>query len=187
MSHSQSYGVSSSHVWMWELDHKEGWALKNWCFWIVVLEKNFESPLHSKEIKPVCLKGNQHWIFTGRTDAEAEAPILWPAEVKSQLIGKDPDAGEYKNQEEKGITEDKMIGLDHWLNGHEFEQACYSPWGHKELDTNEQLNNNNSLVSSELWQCLSLSFSWSWQFGRILVFGQVFWVCLMNAKWSDWG
>ena len=88
---SQSYGFSSSHVWMWELDHKEGWAPKNWCFWTVVLEKTLESPLDCK-IKPINLKGNQSWIFIGKTDAEAETPILWPPDVKSWLIGKDPDA-----------------------------------------------------------------------------------------------
>ena len=90
---SQSYGFSSSHVWMWELDHKEGWAPKNWCFQIVVLEKTLESPLHSKEIKLVNPKGNQLWIFIERNDAEAEAPILWPPDAKNWLIGKDPDAG----------------------------------------------------------------------------------------------
>ena len=90
---SQSYGFSSSHIWMWELDHKEEWMLKNWCFWIVVLEKTLKSSSDSKEIKPVNPKGNQSWIFIGRTDAEAEAPILWPPDTKSQLIGKDPDAG----------------------------------------------------------------------------------------------
>ena len=90
---SQNYGFSSSHVWMWELDCKESWAPKNWCFWTVVLEKNLESPLDCKEIQPVHPKGNQFWIFTGRTDAEAEVPILWPTDVKNWLIGKDPDPG----------------------------------------------------------------------------------------------
>ena len=96
---SQSYGFSSSHVWMWELDHKDGWALNNWCFWTVVLEKTLESPLDYKEIKPVNPKGNQSWIFFGRTDAEAETPILWPPDVKSQLIIRDPDAGKDWGQE----------------------------------------------------------------------------------------
>ena len=91
--YSQSYGFSNSHVWMWELDHKEGWVLKNWCFQTVVLEKTLENPLDYKEIKPVNPKGNQHWIFTGRTDAKAEAPILWPCDEKSRVIGKDPDVG----------------------------------------------------------------------------------------------
>ena len=148
---SQSYDFSSSHVWMWELDYKESWALKNWCFWTVVLEKTLESPLDCKEIKPVNPKGNQSWIFTGRTDAEAESPILWPPDAKSWLLGKDPDAGKDWRWEEKGMTEDEMVGWHHQLDGHEFEQvsgvgngqgslACCSSWGHKESDTTEQLN-----------------------------------------------
>ena len=108
---------------MWELDHKEGWALKNWCFWTVVLENTLESPLDSKEIKSVNPKGNQSWIFTGRTDAEAEAPMLWPPHAKSWLTGKNPDAGKDWRQEEKGMAEDEMVGWHYWLNGHEFEQA----------------------------------------------------------------
>ena len=103
-----------------ELDHKERWALKNWCFWTVVLEKTLESPWDSKEIQPVHSKGNQSWIFIGRTDAEAEAPILWPPDAKSWLTGKDPDAGKDWRQEEKGMTEDEMVGWHHWLNGHGF-------------------------------------------------------------------
>ena len=95
---------------MWELDHKEGWELKNWCFWIVVLEKILESLLDSKEIKPVNPKGNQSRIFIERTDAEAETPILWPPDVKNRLIGKDPDAGKDWRQEGKGVTEDEMVG-----------------------------------------------------------------------------
>ena len=106
--YSQSYGFSSSHVWMWELDHKEGWALKNWCFCTVVLKKTLESPLDNRKIKPVNPKGNQPWIFIGRTDAEAEAPILWPLEAKSWLNRKDPDARKYWWQE-KGTTEDEMV------------------------------------------------------------------------------
>ena len=117
----QSYGFSSSHVWMWELDHKESWAPNNWCFWKVVLEKTFESPLNCKEIQPVILKGNQSWIFIGRTDAEAEAPVFSPPDVKNWLIGKDPDAGKDWRPEEKGITEDERVGWNHWLNEHEFE------------------------------------------------------------------
>ena len=103
--YSQSYGFSSSHVWIWKFDHEEGWAPKNWCFQTVVLEKTFESPLESKKIKPVNPKGNQPWIFIGRTDAEVEAPILWPPDEKSWLIGKDPDAGKDWRQKEKGVTE----------------------------------------------------------------------------------
>ena len=102
---SQSYDFSSSHVWMWVLDHKESWVPKNWCFWTVVLGKTLESPMNCKEIKPVNPKGNQSWIFIGRTDAEAEAPILWPPYVKNWLTGKDPDAGKDWRQEEKGMTE----------------------------------------------------------------------------------
>ena len=109
------------HVWMWELDHKESSALKNWCFWIVVLEKTLKSSLDCKEIKPVNPKGNQSWIFIGRTDAETEAPIHWPHDVKNWLIGKDPDAGKDWRQEEKGMTEDEMVGWYHWLNEYEFE------------------------------------------------------------------
>ena len=114
---SQSYGFSSSQVWMWELDYKEIWVPKNWCFWTVVLEKSLESPLDCKEIKPVNPKGNQSWIFIEKTDAEAEYPILWPPDVKSWLIAKDPDAGKDWRKEEKGMTEDEMVGWHHWLNG----------------------------------------------------------------------
>ena len=144
---SQSYGFSNSHVWMWETDHKEGWVLKNWCFQTVVLEETLGSRLDCKEIKPVNPKGNQPWIFTGRTDAEAEAPIFWPLGAKSQLTGKDPDAGKDWGQEEKGVTEVEIVGWHHWLNGHEFEQTlgdsegqgsltCCSSWACKELDGN---------------------------------------------------
>ena len=132
----------SSHVWMWELDYKESWALKNWCFWTVVLEKTLESPLDCKEIQPVHPNGNQSWIFIGRTYAEAETLILWPSEVKNWLIWKDPDSGKDRRQEEKGMTEDEMVGWHHRLSGHEFAWtlgacdgqgglACCSPWGHK--------------------------------------------------------
>ena len=119
--HSQSYGFSSSHVWMWELDHKESWVPKNWCFQTVILEKTLESPLDWKEIKPVNPRGNQPWIFTGRTDAEAEAPLLWAPDAKSSLIRKDPDAGKNWRQE-KGTTEEGMVGWRHWLSEHESEQ-----------------------------------------------------------------
>ena len=117
---SQSYVFSSGHVWMWELDYKESWVQKNWCFWTVVLENTLETPLDCKEIQPAHLKGNQSWIFTGRTD-EAETPMLWSPDVKNWLIGKDPDAGTDWRQEEEGTTEDEMVGWHHWLNGHEFE------------------------------------------------------------------
>ena len=147
---SQSYGFSSSHIWMWQLDYKESWAPKNWCFWTVVLKKTLEGPLDCKEIKAVNPKGNQSWIFI-RIDAEAETPILWLPDVKNWLIGKDPDSGKDWKQEEKGVTEDEMVGWHHQLDGHEFEQApgvgdgqgslvCYSPRSHKEWNTTEQLN-----------------------------------------------
>ena len=115
--------ISSSHVWMWELDHKENWVPKNWCFWTVVLEKTLEGPLDCKEIKPVNRKENQSWIFIGRTNAEAETPILWPSDAKNWLIWKDSGAGKDWGQEEKGMTEDEMAGWHHRLYGHESEQA----------------------------------------------------------------
>ena len=118
---SQSYNFSSSHIWMWESDYKESWMPKNWCFWTVVLEKTLESHLDCKEIQPVHPKGDQSWVFVGRTDAEAETPILWPPDVKNWLIGNDPDAGKDWAQEEKGMTEDEMVGWHQWLDGHEFE------------------------------------------------------------------
>ena len=146
---SQSYGFSSSHVWMWELDHKEGWKPKNWFFQSVVLEKTLESPMNCK-IKPVSPKGNQPLPLIGRTGAEPEAQILCHL-MQSCLIGKDPNAGRDWGQEEKGTTEDEMAGWYHRLNGHEFGWTpgvgdgqggltCCDSWGHKELDTTEQLN-----------------------------------------------
>ena len=134
---------------MWELDYKEGWALKKWCFQNVVQEKNLESPLDCKEIKPVHPKGNQPWLHSiEKTDAEA--PILWVPDGKSWLIGKDPDSGKDWRQEKKGMTEEETIGWHHWLNGHEFEQplgdskgqgsqVCWNSWGHKESDMTERL------------------------------------------------
>ena len=148
---SQSYGFSSSHVGMWKLDYKENWALKNWCFWTRVLEKTLESPSDCKEIQPIHPKGNQSWIVIGRTGAKAEVTILWPPVAKNWLIWKDPDSGKDWGQEEKGMTENEMVGWHHWLNWHEFEQAlgvgdgqgnlvCCSPWGHKVLDKTERLS-----------------------------------------------
>ena len=139
---SQKYGFSSNHVWMWELDHKESWALKTWCVWTVVLENTLESSLECKEIKPVNPKGSQSEIFIGGTDVEVETPILWTPDVKNWLLGKDPDAGKDWRQEEKGTEEDEMVWWHHRLDGHEFEQApgvgdgqgslaCYSPWDHR--------------------------------------------------------
>ena len=138
-------------LWMWKLDNKQSWAPKNWCFCTVALEKALESLLDCKEIKPVNPKGNQFWIFIGRTDAEAEAPMLWPPDVKYWLTGKNLDTGKDWRQGEKGTTEDEMVGWHHWLNGHEFEQtlgdsegqgslACCNPQGCKESDKSEQLN-----------------------------------------------
>ena len=153
---------------MWELDYKdykESWVPKNWCFWTVVLEKTLESPLDCKEIKPVHPKGNQPWIFIGKTDAEAEAPILWPPDAKNWLFGKDPDAGKDWRQEEKGMIEDEMVGWHHWLNRHEFEQAlgvgggqrslvCCSPWDRKELNMTERLN-----WTDDMWiTCIIIPF-----------------------------
>ena len=136
---------------MWELDYKESWAQKNWCFWTVVLEKTLEGPLDCKEIQPVHPKGNQFWIFFGRTNAKAETPILWPPDVKNWLIWKDPDAREDWRQAEKGTTENEMVGWHYRCNGLEFEWApgvgdkqgslaCWSPWRHKQSDMTERLD-----------------------------------------------
>ena len=144
-------GQGYRHIWMWELDCEESWALKNWCFWTVVLEKTLESPLDWKEIQPVHLKGDHSWVFIGRTDVKAETPILWTPHAKSWLIGKDPDAGRDLGQEEKGTTEVEMAAWHHQLDGHEFELtlgvgdgqgglACCDSWGRKESDTTEQLS-----------------------------------------------
>ena len=156
---------------MWELDCEESWAPKNWCFWTVVLEKALESPLDCKEIQPVHPKGDQSWVFIGRTDAEAETPILWPPHAKSWVFGKDPDAGRDWGQEEKGATEDEMAGWHHWLtlwtwvwvNSRSWwctgKLACHDSWGRKESDTIEQLNwtegkaqkNESNLYLKLLW------------------------------------
>ena len=148
---SQSYGFSLSHEWMWELDYKESWALKNWCLWTVVLEKTLQSPLDCKEIQPVHPKGDQSWIFIGRTDVEAETPILWPPDAKSWLIWKRP--WHWERLKAEGEEDDR--GWDGWMasltQGHELDQtpghceeqrslACCSPWDHKESDTTERLN-----------------------------------------------
>ena len=136
---------------MWKLDYKESWALKNWCFWTVVLEKTLESPLDCKEIQPVHPKGDQSWVFIGRPDAEAETAILWPPDEKNWLIWKDLDAGKDWGQQEKGMTEDEMVGWHHWLDGHGFGWTlgvgdgqgglmCCGSWGRKESDTTERLN-----------------------------------------------
>ena len=133
------------------MDHKEDWAPKNWCFWTVVLEKTLESPLDCKEIQPVSPKGNQSWIFVGKTDAKAKTLILWPPDAKNSLFGKDPDPGKDWRQGEKGTTEDEMVGQHHWLDEHKFEQvvrvgdgqgslACCNPWGRKESYMSKWLN-----------------------------------------------
>ena len=160
---------SSSHAWMWELDYKESWALKNWCFQIVVLKKILESLLDCKEIKAVNPKGNQPLIFIGRTDAEAEAPIFWPPDTKGWLIRKDPDAWKDWRQE-KGTTDDEMVGWHHRLNAHNFEQAlgdgegqgslaCCSPYC-KDSDMTDRLNNNYNIL---MW-------FFSWFFKHFLCF-----------------
>ena len=165
---------------MWELDHEEGWA-QNWRFWTVVLEKILESPLGSGDIIPVHLKGNQSWIFIGRTDAEAETPILWPPDVKNGLIGKDTDAGKDWRQEEKGTIEDEMVGWHHWLYGHESEHSlrvgdgqgslvCCSSWGCKESNMTEWLNwwfvsgNNEGYTSLRPYRvsCIATGFFANW-------------------------
>ena len=161
---------------MWELGYKESWALINWCFWTAVLKKTLESPLHCKKIKPVHPKGNQSWIFIGRTDAEAEGPILWPPDAKNWLIGKDPDAmKDCERQKEQRAAEDEMVRLHHWLNGHEFEQTLedsegqrslthHHPWSHKQADMTQLLNDNNK--RSVRW-CedfrLEILDGWNWQ------------------------
>ena len=148
---SQGYGFSSGHVGMWELDCEEGWVLKNWYFWTVVLEKTLESPLDCKEIQSVHPKGDQSWVFIGRTDFEVETPILWPPDTKSWLIWKEPEAGKDWGQKEKGTTEDEMVGCHHWLNGQGFGWTpgvgdgqgglvCCGSWGCKESDMTERLN-----------------------------------------------
>ena len=151
---SQGYGLPSDHVRLWELDCQEDRMPKNWCLQTLVLEKTPENPLDSKEIKPINLKGDQPWLFTGRTDAEAEAPIFWSSDANRWLIGKVPDAGKDWGQKEKMVSEDEMAVWHHWCNEHGLEQtlgddegqgglACCSPWGHKESDTTGQLNNNS--------------------------------------------
>ena len=158
---SQGYGFSNSHVWMWEFNYKESWAQKNWCFWTVVLEKTLESPLDCKEIQQVHPKGDQSWVFIGRSDVEAETSKLWPPDVKSWLIWKDPDAGKDWGQKEKGTTEDDMVGWHHQLNGHEFgwtlrvsdgqgSLACCGSWGHMGPNTTEWLNWTETLITKEV-------------------------------------
>ena len=171
---SQSYGFSSSHVQMWKLDHKEGWGLKNWCFWIVVLEKAVQSSLDCKESQLVHSRGDQPWVFFGRNDAKAETPVLWPPHAKSWLIGKVSDAERDWGQEEKGTTEDEMAGWHHRLDGRESEWtpgvadgqgglACCNSWGCKESDTTEQLNWTERLYALRNQQIHVLTL---WQYSR---------------------
>ena len=187
---SQGYVFSSSPVWMWELYYKESWALKGWCFWTVVLEKALESPLDCKEIQPIHSKGDQSWIFIGRTDAEVETPILWPPYVKNGHFWKDPDAGKDWWQEEKGTTEDEMVGWHQWLNGHEFEWApgigdgqgslvCYSPWSHKESDMTEQLK-WTELKSEFIWKILSCYLFKCILFALLFFLGDPNWMPLIS-------
>ena len=175
---SEGYGFSSGHVCMWELDYNESWPLKNWCFWTVVLEKTLESPWDCKEFQPVHPRRDQSWLFIGRTVAEAETPILWPPDVKSWLIWKDPDAGKDWRQEEKGKTEDEVVGWHHRLDAHGFGWTlgvgdgqggltCCSSWGCKESDTTEWLNWTESSLAIELCQ-YHLPVLWSLRLRKIL-------------------
>ena len=172
---------------MWELDCEESWVPKNWCFWTVVLENTPESPLDFKEIQPVHPKGDQSWVFIGRTDAEAETLILWPPHVKSWLIGKDPDGGRDWEQEEKRTTEDEMAGWHHQLDGHEFEWtlgigdgqgglACCNSWGRKESDMTEQLN----WIISLSWASLHVPIS------HLYVFFRKMSIHLLRIFWLDY-
>ena len=147
---------------MWELDDKDGCAMKNWCFWTVVLEKTLENPLDFKEIKPVSPKGNQSWVFNGRTDAKAEAPILWPSEEKNCLNRKDPDAGKDWGQEENGMTEDETVGWHHWLDEHEFEQAPRVGDGHYGKPGILQSMGSQSQTGLSNWTELNVSKAHSW-------------------------
>ena len=167
---SQGYGFSSGRFWMWELDYKESWALQNQCFWTVVLKKTLESPLDCKEIQPVHPQGDQSWVFIGRINIEAETPILWPPDAKSWLIWKGPDAGKDWEQEEKGTTEDEMVGWHHWVDWYEFgwipgvgdgqgDLACCDLWGRKEWTRLSDWTELNwtELVRRLEWVALSCS------------------------------
>ena len=190
---SQSCGFSNSHVWMWELDYKESWAPKIWCFWTVVLEKTLESPLDCKEIQPVHSTGDESWVFIGRADGEAETPIIWPPDGKNWFIWKDPDAGKDWGLEEKGTTEDEMW-WHHQLNGHEFGYtlgagdgqgglACCSSWGRKELDTTEWLiwTESQNHISQLLQRNTSCIFFFNWV--KIAVFNFCL-ICLTSVCFS---
>ena len=167
---NQGYGLSSGHGWMWELDYKESWALKNWYFWTVVLEKTLESPLDCKEIQPVHPKGDQSWVFIGRTDAEAETPVLWTADTKNWLTWKDPDAGKDWRQEEKGTTEDEMVGRHHLFNWHEFsrlwelvmdrETWVLQSMGLQKVGDDWVTELNWTELNWSMWECLKGKWTW---------------------------
>ena len=183
---SQSYGFSSSHIWIWELNYKENWAPKNWCFWTVVLEKTLESPLDYKEIKAVNPKGNQSWIFIGRTDAEAETPIFWLPDTRTNSLEKAPDAGNDWRQEETGMTEDELVGRHHWFDGQKFQQALgvgdrqgsllllLSHFSHVRLCATDG-SPPGSPVPGILqartleWVAISFSNAWKWKWSRSVV------------------
>ena len=187
---------------MWELDNTEGWLQKNWCLQIVKPEKTLESSLDGQEIKPVNPEGNQPWIFIGKSNAKAEAPILWPLDAKNRLIGKDTDVGKGWRQKEKGAKEDEMVTWHHWFNGREFEQilgnsegqgslACNSPWGCKESDTTYQLNNNNKKKKTDAIKVINLKMgrlSWticvSNTIARVLKNGDAF-PCVVRERYND--
>ena len=177
-TYSQGYGLPSDHIWLWELDHKEGRAPKNWCLQTVVLQKTPESPLDSKEIKPANMKRNQLWIHIGRADAEAEAPVFWPPDVNSRLLGKVPDAWKYWGQKEKRVSEDEMAGWYHRCNGHELgkisgdgegqgDLVCCSPRGHKELNVTGQLNNNNFWITLVDQENVDFHVYWHYFWGQL--------------------
>ena len=171
---SQDYGFSCGYVWMWELDCEESWALKNWCFWTVVLEKTLESPLDCKEIQHVHPKGDQSWVFIGKTDADAETPILWLPHAKTWLIVKDPDAERDWGQEKKGKTEDEMAGWRQWLDAHEFGWTsgvgygqgglvCCDSLGCKQSDMTERLNwTEDECNCVVIWTFFRIIFLWDW-------------------------
>ena len=186
-------GFSSGRVWMWELDCKESWAPNYWCFWTVVLEKTLQSPLECKEIQLVHPEGDQSWVFIGRTDVEAETPILWPPDTKSWLIGKDPDAGKDWGQEEKGMTEDEMVGWHHRLNGHGFGctprvgdgqggLACCSSWGRKASDMTEQLNWTEVVSNFSKTRFIHIFRTGNWKQAR----KEHLWQKPFQEVWLEW-
>ena len=186
---------------MWELDCEESWAPKNWCFWTVLLEKTLESPLKCKEIQPVHSKGDQPWVFFGRTDAKAETLVLWPLYAKSWLIGKDSDAGKDWGQEEKGTTEDEMAGWHHWLDGRESEWTprfgdgqgglvCCDSWGHKESDMTERLNWTECWSLLKFVSLMLIFFFFTplhnyWELNIINIFPRCEWIAAHNLSGNN--